>query len=363
MASVVRRRRKSGSFSWYARYRDGAGKDKWEKCASAKAAKARKAEVEVELARSGGHWTPAAKITVAEYSTRWLEEHGQTLRPRTLARYRRIFEHDLLPEFGSLPLAAVTRAQIKSYMAKRAATGAKANTTRNLIAPLRAMLSSALEDGLVRENVALRLPRVGEPQKKVEAPTREQVDAVIAAASDAGRGPIILAATSGLRRGEIFALRWKDIDFETRLIRVRASNPDGTITQTKTAAGERLVPMFGSLRKLLLEHRAASRYKADSDFVFTTPFGRPVIPNSFLKYEFYPALKRANVKPFRLHDLRHYCVSQLIAQGADILQIARVAGHADPSITLRVYSHLMADGLAAAADLYDPLRAVAVDAR
>ena len=68
------------------------------------------------------------------------------------------------------------------------------------------------------------------------------------------------------------------------------------------------------------------------------------------------------MKRFRFHDLRHFAVSQLIAQGANILQIARVAGHSDPSVTLRVYAHLMADGLHQAAQLYNPLGVVAVDA-
>ena len=363
MASVVKRRRKNGSYGWYARYRDGRGKDVWERCISAKAAKARAAEVEVELARSGGMWSPAAKVTVAEYAETWLNEHGSTLRPRTLANYRRIFERDLLPEFGHTPLAALSRATIKSYAARRAAGGAKANTVRNSIAPLRAMLSSALEDGLVRENVALRLPRVGQPQKKIEVPTREQVDAVIdAAVGTAAHGPIVLAATSGLRRGEVFALRWVDIDFDNRLIRVRASNTDRVITRPKTAAGDRLVPMFGSLRKLLLEERAATAYKGSEDFVFPTRSGTPRNPNGWLKSEFYPALERAKVTPFTFHSLRHFACSQLIAQGANILQIARVAGHSDPSVTLRVYSHLMADGLTEAAARYDPLRALVVDA-
>jgi integrase len=357
MASVVKRRRKDGSASWYARYRDGAGKDVWKRCASAKEAKAAAAEAEHLLARSGGAWSPPAKLTVAEYAERWLAERGPALRPRTLASYRRIFERDLLPQFGQTPLAALTRSQLKNYAASRAAAGAKANTVRNVIAPLRAMLSSAVEDELVRQNVALRLPRIGQPARAIEAPTREQVEAVIAAATPDGHGPIVLAATSGLRRGEVFALRWADIDFEERLIRVRASNHDGVISPPKTAAGERLVPMFGSLRKLLLEERAASRYKAADDFVFPSEFGRARSPNGWLKQEFYPALKRAGVKRFRFHDLRHFAVSQLIAQGANILQIARVAGHSDPSITLRVYSHLMADGLAEAAERYDPLRA------
>jgi integrase len=105
-------------------------------------------------------------------------------------------------------------------------------------------------------------------QQRVEVPSQEQVVAVIAAATPAVRGPIVVAATAGLRRGEVFALRWSDLDCDQRLIRVRSSNSDGTITRTKTNAGERLVPMFGSLRRLLLEQRAASRYSADTDLVF-----------------------------------------------------------------------------------------------
>src|SRR5215203_694684 len=96
---------------------------------------------------------------------------------------------------------------------------------------------------------------------------------------------------------------------------------------------------------------------------FRGKFGEPESPNGWLKREFYPALKRARVEYFRFHDLRHFAVSQLIAQGANILELARVAGHADPSITLRVYSHLMDDALSEAADRYDPLRTFAVDAR
>ena len=174
-------------------------------------------------------------------------------------------------------------------------------------------------------------------------PTREQVEVVLAVASSAAYGPIALAATSGLRRGEVFALRWADVDFERNLIHVRHSNTDGVIGRTKTTSGERVVPMFGSFRKLLLETRAASRYKDPEDFVFRSVTGAPRLPNGWLKREFYTALKRAGVEHFRFHHLRHSAVSQLIAQGANILELARVAGHADPSITLRVYSHLMDD--------------------
>jgi integrase len=257
LASVVKRRRKDGSWSWYARFRDGRGKDVWRKCASARDARALAAQAEVLLARSGGAWTPPERISVAEYAERWLVERGPALRPRTLATYRRTFERDLIPAFGGFSLAALTRGDIKRFAAERASAGASANTVRNVLAPLRAMLSTAVEDELVRENVALRLLRVGRPQRQIEPPSRDQVEAVLAVAGPSTRAPILVAATSGLRRGEVFGLQWADIDFERRLIRVRSSNQDGEILRPKTAAGERLVPMFGSLRQVLLEERCA----------------------------------------------------------------------------------------------------------
>jgi integrase len=294
-------------------------------------------------------------MTVAEYADTWLAEKGPAIRPRTLHGYRRAFERELLPTFGRTPLAALTRADIKLYAARRATGGAAANTIRNALAPLRAMLSTALEDGYVRENVAYRLPRVGAAPRTITPPTRAQVDAVLRVAGTGAYGPIAFAAASGLRRGEVFALRWRHVDFERRLINVCGSNHNGEITLPKTAAGERLVPMFGSLRGLLLQLKAASPYKAPDDFVFPAVTGEARNPAGWMRWEFYPTLKRAQVQPFRFHDLRHFAVSQLIAQGANILQISRIAGHADPSITLKVYSHLLADGLTEAADRYDPL--------
>jgi integrase len=115
--------------------------------------------------------------------------------------------------------------------------------------------------------------------------------------------------------------------------------------------------MFGSSRLALLEHRAHSRYTDPNDLVFTNAAGGMELPNTWIRREFYPARQAAGLPDLRFHDLRHFAVSQLIAQGADILQVARVAGHADPSITLRVYAHLMAAGLAEAAARYDPLAA------
>jgi integrase len=365
MASIVKRTaRKDGTPSYHVKYRAGDGRVLWERYGSAKEAKARKAEVELELARTQGRWTPPVKVTLNEYAEQWLGSRAPALRPSTVAEYRRILERDILPRFGHLPLAAITRSQLKAYAAERGAEGRSANTVRNHLAPLRALLASAVDDELLRANVAARIKRAGQPQRELRPPSREQVEALIAGARTPESAAIFtLAASLGLRRGELYALRWNAVDFAAGLVRVVTSNDRGVITATKTAAGERVVPMFGSARLVLLEQKARSRWSRPHDLVFPTAVGTPQNPATSAEREFRHALHRAGLPrlAFRFHDLRHYAVSQLIAQGASILQVARVAGHADPSVTLRVYGHLMADGLAEAARRYDPLRAVAVD--
>jgi integrase len=78
-------------------------------------------------------------------------------------------------------------------------------------------------------------------------------------------------------------------------------------------------------------------------------------PGNFTRREWNTALRRAKLQHWRFHDLRHFAVSQLIEEGADILLLARIAGHKDPSVTLRVYSHLMTERVSEAAERYDPL--------
>lgn len=109
----------------------------------------------------------------------------------------------------------------------------------------------------------------------------------------------------------------------------------------ETEDGERFVPLFASIRRLLLERKARQRYSGDEDFVFGSVIGTALDPGNFSRREWKPALRSAGLRHWRFHDLRHFAVSQLIAQGADIMLIANIAGHKDPVVTLRVYSHLM----------------------
>src|SRR2546422_6768274 len=119
MASVIKRTHKDGSPSYFVKYRDGGGRIRWERCGSkAKDAQARKAEVELELARSGGTWRPPARILFAAYADEWLAR--STARERVRENYERELKR-AKEHFGDVALAGLSRSSVKAFLAERAA--------------------------------------------------------------------------------------------------------------------------------------------------------------------------------------------------------------------------------------------------
>ncbi len=161
----------------------------------------------------------------------------------------------------------------------------------------------------------------------------------------------ILAITTGARQGELFALRWCDVDLENQRIAIRGTltrGPGGpVVTETKTGRG-RQVLLTGSSVTALQQHRVRQleeRLRAgsewtDGDFVFTNEVGGPLHTSNVTTRSFRPALKRAGLPTIRFHDLRHSTASLLMAQGVHPKVVSERLGHSQISITLDLYSHV-----------------------
>jgi integrase len=366
LACIVKRKRKDGTASYHVKYTAGDGKQRWEQFDRAKDAQSRKAAIETELAKNR-RWAPPASVTFEDYAQGWLNNHAtRAVKPRVLAEYKRHVRVVWLPALGKKHLGAVTRLDVKAVVASLHTDGKADSTIRNALVPFREMLGHAVEDGLIPSNPAAGLRIRGGRTRKIVPPTREEIAKLIDKARAESRDAIVVASVCGFRRGELFALRWADIDFQKRMIRVHASNYAGKVDEaTKTDAGERFVPLFDSARKVLAARKLRSEYNRPEDFVFGTVVGTPADPGNFVRREFRPARDKAGLPGFRWHDLRHFAVSALIEQRADIKLLQAVAGHASAMMTLDVYGHLMNERVSEAAMLYDPLRqtasAVAVD--
>lgn len=151
---------------------------------------------------------------------------------------------------------------------------------------------------------------------------------------------IRFAVLTGMRSGEIRGLQWGDIDWRSGSVHVRRAWKEGKFYQPKTAASVRRIDLPLLLGTELREWRVACP-KGEYDLVFPNLNGNPLSPENLLRRQFYPALRRAGLRQIRFHDLRHTFASLLIASGEDIVRVSRLLGHANPTITLKVYSHML----------------------
>jgi integrase len=191
--------------------------------------------------------------------------------------------------------------------------------------------------GLPR-NPVLEVDRLREPRHvDLEVFSPEEVMALVRAAADEQDGVLFLvAAFTGLRRGELLALRWRDVDFPGSLIRVRASYWEGSLTTPKSGK-VRSVPLAPNVAQALARLAASRGWSTgDDDLVFVGELGG-YVDGSAMTRRYKRALARAGLRQLRFHDLRHTFGTRAIAK-ADILRVKEWMGHADVATTMR-YLH------------------------
>jgi integrase len=295
----------------------------------------------------------------------WLTECERLeLSPTTLRVYRAQIERTIRPTLGPLKVGRIGAKDLDDLYGAMKAAGSSPKTIRNHHAIIAAALHQAVRWGWIRRNIAelAKPPRIA--QRVVQPPSVDAVRDVVLAAED--RDPrlaplLMLAALTGMRRGELCALRWPDVDLETAQIEVARSVvlvPSGLAEKsTKTnkvrhvALDEVGVAVLVAHRRRVEEWALAAEVELEPlGFVFSPyvdgslPFRPDNVTGFFIRVR--DELKLPDV---RLHDLRHFTATQLIAAGVDVRTVAGRLGHSDPSLTLRVYSHALEERDRAAA--------------
>jgi integrase len=230
--------------------------------------------------------------------------------------------------------------------------GKASSTVRQIYTVLRAVLDTAVRDGLVARNVAtaVKRPQVERREARYLVPddVRRLVEAV---ADDRLRALFLLLLGTGLRRGEALALGWTDVDLDAGVVRVRGtlgrSGGALVVTEPKTEKSRRSVSLPGPIVAELRGHRvrqAEKRLRAgaewtDAGFVFCTRWGTPLDPRNALR-ALTAAAARAGLEDVGLHTLRHSAASALIAGGVHMKVVQEILGHSSYAITADVYSHV-----------------------
>jgi integrase len=274
--------------------------------------------------------------TFAEAAAEYLRyvEHDRGRKPSTVQGYRSVIEAHLLPAFGSMPVEAVTTEAIERWIAT---VDRSARTRNKLIVMLHGILGRARKVFGLRVNAAadvekFPLNRNGD----IDVYSPEEVWALVRAAGSEQDAAIYLtAAFTGLRRGELIALRWRDVDFAGSAIRVRASFAGGALTTPKSGK-VRSVPMAPEVASALAKLADRERSTGDDDLVFIGMFGS-YLDGSALRRRFDAAVNAAEIRPLRFHDLRHTFGTRMIAK-ADIRRVQEWMGHADVQTTMK-YLH------------------------
>ncbi len=302
----------------------------------------------------------AADVTVAAFAARWLDVRKATVRTSTARHNASAVHRWIIPVLGGKVLRLLTVDDVRSLHAA-ALVVSKDSTVRTLHMVLRAMLDAAVMDGLIPVNPAARpkiAPRVA-ARDKDSTLTVEQARTVLAAVRGKRHEALYwLALTTGMRSGELLALRRADVNIRDHTVTVRGTVTDGPrgglmIGEPKTAKSRRVVPLTDSCFEVVSRRvdaltPGAMFLSRPAGLLFPADHGGLMSTTSFLMREWYPLLARLHIPRVRMQDLRHTAATLLISDGVDPVTVAAILGHSSPVMTLNRYSHATAQGSARA---------------
>jgi integrase len=298
-------------------------------------------------------WTAPerGRITVEAWAQQWLA--AQTgLKPSTLYRYRSLLRAQILPRWGRHRLADVTHAEVASWVAQLVAGGLAPATVRQAHRVLALILTLAVRDGRIPRNPATGVPLPRARRTEPRFLTREEVERLADAAGEYADVVRLLAYT-GLRFGEMAALRVRRLDFLRKRLTVAESATEvgGTVEYgAPKTHQQRTVPIPGVLLEPL---SARCGGKRPDDLVLTSPEGAVLRSGNFRRRVFDPAARVAELPGLTPHDLRHTAASLAVSDGASVKAVQRLLGHASAAMTLDIYTGLFDDDLGALAERMD----------
>jgi len=323
-----------------------------------------------------GMFIKPGKVTVAEFLERWLKDYAwPNLSPRTAEGYEHMIDRHLIPQLGSITLTQLRPEHLQRYYSEKLSGGRhdgkgglSPTTVRHHHVTLHTALEAAVKWGLLSRNTAdaVSPPRCQRPEWHTL--NEDDINTFLEVAKDTPYYALFyLAIFTGMRRSELLALRWCDIDLlvcQVYVIRTLHRLRSGEIVyrSPKTAKGRRMIALSPSAALVLREHRekqGAERVMlgiplADDDLVFSQPDGRPLLPDTVTR-AWINLVRRCGLKGVRLHDARHSHASLMLKQGVHPKIVQERLGHSSIAVTLDTYSHVAPGLQQAAAEGFDEL--------
>jgi integrase len=280
---------------------------------------------------------------------------GDRYKPSTVRAYRESLELHVRADLGAMRLGDVQRRHVQALADRLVADGHSASTVRNALLPLRVIYRRAIRDGVVAVNPCTGIDLPANRSERVEIVSVDHAGALVAALeAERDRALWAIAFYAGLRRGELMALRWGDVDLAAGVLRVeRAYDPKAReYVDPKSRAGRRRVPIAAVLRSHLLELALASD-RSDPDALVLGDEPRKPFDYDTAIGRARDAWANADLEPVGLHAARHTAASVMIAAGVNVKALSEFLGHSSITITLDRYGHLLPGSIAEATTLLD----------
>ncbi len=294
-------------------------------------------------------------MTLGEYIEAWFKGSVfGSVRQSTYDRDTNLVNNHIKPILGGVKLKKLNAAQVQSFYRNRLDAGLSSSTVHKMHDILRRGLTQAVGWHLVPRNVADTVKPPRPAPKEMQALSNAEARRLLeAAGEDRLEALYILAIHTGMRQGELLALRWQDVDLENAVASVRRTltRSGGKVVfgEPKTKKSRRSIRLTSQAVEALRSHLErqlqdmeilGDRYQ-DQGLVFTTDTGAPINPSNLRQRSLTPLLKRAGLPHMRFHDLRHTCATLLLSRGVHPKFVQELLGHATIAITLDTYSHVM----------------------
>lgn len=362
---------RTGKVSWIARVEfppdptTGKRSQKSKTCKTKAEAERQRTAWQSEI--DGGAPVLPAKLTTGDLLTEWLRnvEGQKRVRPSTILSYRQTIEFHLVPRIGHISAQKLSPIHVERMTTEMSDEGKGLRTQQLCHLRLSQALDWGMRMGYVSRNVCKLVERPA-PEKREESIWTPAQAAAFLDKCAAWRPLFELILATGMRRGEALALRWSDFDQDAGTVRVSRSlslvrGKELVIAEPKTEKSKRTIQLDPSTASMLRAHRVAQAERqlralewTESGLMFTNGHGGPLFPDNVLR-TFRRIITQAGVPRIRIHDLRHTHASWLLLSKEAPQVVSERLGHADPSVTLRIYAHTLRNSQDSAAAIFDAI--------
>ncbi|MFW6015120.1 MAG: tyrosine-type recombinase/integrase [bacterium] len=321
-----------------------------------------------------GTYIEPSNMKLSEWLNRWIEGRKSSITYSTYINYKGKIDNHINPEIGNIKLKDLQARQVQDLLNNKFEYGRldnngglSARTVKYIYQTLHAALEQAIKERLMLTNVckAVELPKK-QKEKELNTWTKEQVNIFLDTAKNYCYYSIFyLALNTGMRRGELIGLKWKDISFDKKRIDVKRQiirTSEGLVSKTvKTSAGNRVIPLLDEVIKFLNSHKIkqseyklalGEEYNKKDDLVSCNEDGTPITPRSLLRV-YKQIIKEAELPDIRFHDLRHTFATLFIEAGGAIKTLQQILGHSSITITIDTYVSLTDEMLNGAANIME----------